>query len=151
MKIEKNRIKVLNILLVLAMSLGPILQSCSPNKQTLRIKTDKSSKQEKPLHSKDTLATDTTEKSETNFQEMQEYTPNQTEKTAFLVFNLLIAAQEQITEGKLDEAEKYAIEGLSYIENMELLSLLGEVYQMKGDQFKADSCMNVVKARKAEF
>lgn len=151
MKIKRNRIKVLNILLVLAISLCPILQSCSPNKQTLRIKTDKSSKQAFPFHSKDTLANNTTGKSEIDFQEMQEYTPNQTEKTAYMVFFLFIAAQEQITEGKWDEAEKSVLEGLSYIDNMELLRLLGEVYQLKGDQYKSDSCMNVIKARKDEF
>lgn len=151
MKIKRNRIKVLNILLFLAISLCLILQSCSPNKQTLRIKTDKSSNQEAPLNSKDTLTTETTEKSPINPQKKQEYPPNQTEKTTFMVITLLITAQEQIQKGKLDDAEKSVIKGLSYIENLELLMLLNEVYQMKGDLSKADSCMNVIEAWKDEF
>ena len=151
MKIKRNRIKVLNILLFLAISLCLILQSCSPNKQTLRIKTDKSSHKEVPFNSEETRTTETTKKSPINPQKKQEYPPNQTEKTAYMVFNLIITAQEQIQKGKWDDAEKSVIKGLSYIENIELLMLLNEVYQMKGDLSKADSCMNVIEARKDKF
>jgi hypothetical protein len=128
-----------------------IVPGCGGGSQTLRIRTDKEgrdSARQAALESQQEQQVISSVPPIANTKSKETIGEEKLEEIADQVMNLMVKSQEKIQEGDLKGAEVHTLRALEIIKSKELYLMLADIYELRQERSKADSCRNIANTGK---